>query len=244
MIGVSKRRLKIISFIVGLFVLFFVLQYDFAEDDSLNAWNLPLSGKIILLDPGHGGPDGGAGTGQTLEKDIALEITKKVRDYLQMQGALVIMTRETDTDLAASDTRGYSRRKVEDLKTRLKMINEGDNDFFVSIHLNAIPSSRWSGAQTFYAPQYKENAEAAKFIQDELRTNLKNTTRRAKPINNVYILKNAKKPGVLVEVGFLSNPAEKEKLKKDSYQEKVAISIYQGITRYYTNEKELVEPEY
>jgi len=244
MIGVSKRRLKIISFIVGLFVLFFVLQYDFVEDDSLNAWNLPLSGKIILLDPGHGGPDGGAGTGQTLEKDIALEITKKVRDYLQMQGALVIMTRETDTDLAASDTRGYSRRKVEDLKTRLKMINEGDNDFFVSIHLNAIPSSRWSGAQTFYAPQYKENAEAAKFIQDELRTNLKNTTRRAKPINNVYILKNAKKPGVLVEVGFLSNPAEKEKLKKDSYQEKVAISIYQGITRYYTNEKELVEPEY
>lgn len=244
MIGVSKRRLKIISFIVGLFVLFFVLQYDFIEDDSLNAWNLPLSGKIILLDPGHGGPDGGAGTGQTLEKDIALEITKKVRDYLQMQGALVIMTRETDTDLAASDTRGYSRRKVEDLKTRLKMINEGDNDFFVSIHLNAIPSSVWSGAQTFYAPQYKENAEAAKFIQDELRTNLKNTTRRAKPINNVYILKNAKKPGVLVEVGFLSNPAEKEKLKKDSYQEKVAISIYQGIIRYYTNEKELVEPEY
>ncbi|MBV7509720.1 N-acetylmuramoyl-L-alanine amidase CwlD [Bacillus sp. sid0103] len=244
MIGVSKRRLKIISFIVGLCVLFFVLQYDFVDDDSLNAWNLPLSGKIILLDPGHGGPDGGAGTGQTLEKDIALEITKKVRDYLQMQGALVIMTRETDTDLAASDTRGYSRRKVEDLKNRLKMINDGDNDFFVSIHLNAIPSSRWSGAQTFYAPQYKENAEAAKFIQDELRTNLKNTTRRAKPINNVYILKNAKKPGVLVEVGFLSNPAEKEKLKKDSYQDKIAVSIYQGITRYYTNEKELVEPEY
>jgi N-acetylmuramoyl-L-alanine amidase len=244
MIWVSKRRLKIISFVVGLFVLFFVLQYDFVEDDSLNAWNLPLSGKIILLDPGHGGPDGGAGTGQTLEKDIALEITKKVRDYLQMQGALVIMTRESDTDLASSDTRGYSRRKVEDLKTRLKMINEGDNDFFVSIHLNAIPSSQWSGAQTFYAPQYKENAEAAKFIQDELRTNLKNTTRRAKPINNVYILKNAKKPGVLVEVGFLSNPTEKQNLKKDSYQEKIAISIYQGIIRYYTNEKELVEPEY
>lgn len=240
----SKRRLKIISFIVGLFVLFFVLQYDFLEDNSLKSWNLPLSGKIILLDPGHGGPDGGAGTGQTLEKDIALEITKKVRDYLQMEGALVIMTRESDTDLAGSDTRGYSRRKVEDLKNRLKMINEGDNDFFVSIHLNAIPSSRWSGAQTFYAPQYKENAEAAKFIQDELRTNLKNTTRRAKPISNVYILKNAKKPGVLVEVGFLSNPAEKENLKKDSYQEKIAVSIYQGINRYYTNEKELVEPEY
>ena len=105
------------------------------------------------------------------------------------------------------------------------MINNNDNDFFVSIHLNAIPSARWSGAQTFYAPHFKENAKAAKFMQEELRKNLENTTRKAKPINHVYILKNAKKPGVLVEVGFLSNPTEKEHLKKDSYQEKVAASI-------------------
>ncbi|WP_309856874.1 N-acetylmuramoyl-L-alanine amidase CwlD [Bacillus sp. SLBN-46] len=237
----SKRRIKIISFIAGLLVLFLILQHDFIEDDSWNTWNLPLSGKIILLDAGHGGPDGGAGTGKTLEKDIALEITLKVRDYLQQQGALVIMTRETDTDLADSDTKGYSRRKVEDLKKRLKMINNTDNDLFVSIHLNAIPSSRWSGAQTFYAPHHQENARAAKFIQEEMRKNLENTNRKAKPLNQVYILKNAKKPGALVEVGFLSNPGEKAMLKKDSYQEKVAISIYKGIMRYFTNEKEIKE---
>ncbi|MEH7300751.1 N-acetylmuramoyl-L-alanine amidase CwlD [Neobacillus drentensis] len=237
----SKRRIKIISFIAGLLVLFLILQHDFIEDDSWNTWNLPLSGKIILLDAGHGGPDGGAGTGKTLEKDIALEITLKVRDYLQQQGALVIMTRETDTDLADSDTKGYSRRKVEDLKKRLKMINKTDNDLFVSIHLNAIPSSRWSGAQTFYAPHHQENARAAKFIQEELRKNLENTNRKAKPLNQVYILKNAKKPGALVEVGFLSNPGEKAMLKKDSYQEKVAISIYKGIMRFFTNEKEIKE---
>ena len=241
MIWVSKRRIKIISFIAGLLVLFLILQHDFIEDDSWNTWNLPLSGKIILLDAGHGGPDGGAGTGKTLEKDIALDITLKVRDYLQQQGALVIMTRETDTDLADSDTKGYSRRKVEDLKKRLKMINKTDNDLFVSIHLNAIPSSRWSGAQTFYAPHHQENARAAKFIQEELRKNLENTNRKAKPLNQVYILKNAKKPGALVEVGFLSNPGEKAMLKKDSYQEKVAISIYKGIMRFFTNEKEIKE---
>lgn len=241
MIWVSKRRIKIISFIAGLLVLFLILQHDFIEDDSWNTWNLPLSGKIILLDAGHGGPDGGAGTGKTLEKDIALDITLKVRDYLQQQGALVIMTRETDTDLADSDTRGYSRRKVEDLRKRLKMINKTDNDLFVSIHLNAIPSSRWSGAQTFYAPHHQENARAAKFIQEELRKNLENTNRKAKPLNQIYILKNAKKPGALVEVGFLSNPGEKAMLKKDSYQEKVAISIYKGILRYFTNEKEIKE---
>ncbi|ETI69210.1 N-acetylmuramoyl-L-alanine amidase CwlD [Neobacillus vireti] len=238
-----KRRLKIISFIAGLLVLFLILQHDFSENNSWNSWNLPLSGKIILLDAGHGGPDGGAGTGKTLEKDIALKITLKVRDYLQEQGALVIMTRETDKDLADPDVKGYSRRKVEDLKQRLKMINSSDNDFFVSIHLNAIPSARWSGAQTFYAPQHKGNARAAKFIQEELRKNLENTTRKAKPINNVYILKHAKKPGILVEVGFLSNPTEKELLKTEPYQSKVAASINNGIMRYFTNEKELKETD-
>ena len=243
MVRVTKRNIKIISFITGLTVLFFILQHDFNENNSWKTWNLPLSGKIILLDAGHGGPDGGAGTGETLEKDIALEITKNVRDYLQEQGALVIMTREKDEDLADSDTRGYSRRKVEDLKKRLKMINKTDIDLFVSIHLNAIPSSRWSGAQTFFAPHHEENARAAKFIQEELRRNLENTQRKAKPINHVYILENAKKPGVLVEVGFLSNPREKALLKKASYQEKVAASINHGILRYFTNEKELKETD-
>ncbi|PLR77932.1 N-acetylmuramoyl-L-alanine amidase CwlD [Bacillus sp. V3-13] len=234
-----KKKLKMGIFMAGLLVLFLIWQYDFIENNSWKSWNLPLSGKIILLDPGHGGPDGGAGTMQVLEKDIALKVSLKLREYLQEQGALVIMTRETDKDLADKGTRGYSRRKAEDLKKRLKMINESEADFYASIHLNAIPSSRWSGAQTFYSPKIKENKKAAKFIQDELRRNLENTDRKAKAISNVYILKHAKKPGVLVEIGFLSNPGERAKLQKDAYQEKVAASIYEGILRYYTNESEL-----
>ncbi|WP_026583696.1 N-acetylmuramoyl-L-alanine amidase CwlD [Bacillus sp. J33] len=236
-----KKKLKIGGFAIGLIILFLILQYDFSNDNSWESWNLPLTGKIILLDPGHGGPDGGAGDEDALEKDIALEVSLKVRDYLQEQGALVIMTREDDRDLAPEETRGYSRRKVEDLKKRLEMINTSESDFYVSIHLNSIPSPRWSGAQTFYAPGIKENARAAKFIQDELRRNLENTKRNSKPLNNVYILKYAKKPGVLVEVGFLSNPGEKANLKTDEYQDKIAASIYNGILRFYTKEKELTE---
>ncbi|MGN7178550.1 N-acetylmuramoyl-L-alanine amidase CwlD [Cytobacillus sp. SAFR-174] len=236
-----KKKLKIGGFAIGLIVLFLILQYDFTDDDSWESWNLPLTGKIILLDPGHGGPDGGASDEGALEKDIALEVSLKVRDYLQEQGALVLMTREDDRDLAPEGTRGYSRRKVEDLKKRLEMINTSNSDFYVSVHLNSIPSPRWSGAQTFYAPGIKENAKAAKFIQDELRRNLENTKRNSKPLNNVFILKYAKKPGVLVEVGFLSNPGERANLKTDEYQDKIAASIYNGIMRYYTNEKELTE---
>lgn len=241
--GDMKRKMKTGAFVIGLIVLFLILQYDFTDNDSWESWNLPLSGKVILLDPGHGGPDGGAGDKDALEKEIALAVSLKLRDYLQQQGALVMMTRETDRDLAPEGTRGYSRRKVEDLKKRLEMINSTGAEFFVSIHLNSIPSSRWSGAQTFYAPHIEENERAAKFIQDELRRNLENTDRKAKVINKVYIIENAKTPGALVEIGFLSNPTERANLKKDDYQDKVAASIYNGILRYFSDEQELVEEE-
>ena len=153
------------------------------------------------------------------------------------------MTREDDRDLAPEGTRGYSRRKVEDLKKRLDIINHSEAEFYVSIHLNSIPSPKWSGAQTFYAPQITENTRAAKFIQDELRRNLENTNRIAKPLNNVYILKYAKKPGVLVEIGFLSNPGERANLLEEKYQDQVAASIYNGVLRYYSNEGELADEE-
>lgn len=237
------KKIKIGLYLLGIAILIFILQYEFLEKSTFKSWNLPLSGEIILIDPGHGGPDGGAGNKDALEKDIALNISIKLRDYLQQQGALVVMTREKDADLANEGTKGLSRRKTEDLKRRLEMINESEASFYVSIHLNAIPSPRWRGAQTFYAPQLKENEKAAKFIQDEFRKNLGNTTRKAKPINQVYILKYAKKPGVLVEAGFLSNPEERELLKDEEYQEKIAASIYQGILRYFSNEKELADEE-
>ncbi|PLR96418.1 N-acetylmuramoyl-L-alanine amidase CwlD [Bacillus sp. T33-2] len=234
------RRMKKAAFAAGLILLFFILHYDFMENDSWESWNLPLTGKIILLDPGHGGVDPGAVESDGIEKEIALNVSLILRDYLQQQGALVIMTRETDADLADKGLKGFSRRKVQDLKRRLDMINESEADFFASIHLNAIPSSRWHGAQTFYSTRHPESKRASRFIQEELRRNLENTDRKAKPANQIYLLKNTKKPGVLVEIGFLSNPTERENLKRDEYQEKVAASIYEGILRYYTNERKFI----
>lgn len=234
-----KRRIKTFGFIFGAILLFLLFQFQFFQKDTWDSWNLPLSGKIIYLDPGHGGPDGGAGDDDALEKEIALKISLKLRDFLQEQGALVLMTRETDKDLAGSDVRGYSRRKVADLKKRLELINDSDADLYISIHLNSIPSPRWSGAQTFYSPHLIENKRIAKFVQDELIKNLGNTDRQAKMLQNVYIVKNSKKPGALVEVGFLSNAQERQNLKSEKYQEKVSASIYNGIMRYFTNEKDL-----
>jgi N-acetylmuramoyl-L-alanine amidase len=227
-----------IRFIIAFIVFVLFLQFQIFSDRSWKAWSLPLSGKIIIIDPGHGGPDGGAVGGDILEKEVALNVSLKLRDYLQQQGALVKMTREDDRDLADEKTKGYSRRKGEDLQRRVALINDSEADLFISIHLNAIPSPRWRGAQAFYYGSFVENERVAKFIQDELRRNLENTNRMAKAIQTVYLLKHAKKPGALIEIGFLSNEEERRLLSSEPYQEKVTAAIYKGILRYFSNEKD------
>ncbi|WP_045514126.1 N-acetylmuramoyl-L-alanine amidase CwlD [Bacillus amyloliquefaciens] len=229
-----RNKLKWLGFLLGFIILLCLFRFQFHNDDSWRPWSLPLSGKIIYLDPGHGGPDGGATGSNHLEKDITLEVASRVRDYLQEQGALVIMTRETDTDLAPEGMKGYSRRKAEDLRKRVELINRSEAELYISIHLNAIPSPKWSGAQSFYYGKYEENEKVAKYIQDELRINLENTTRKAKRIHGIYLMQNVTKPGALVEVGFLSNPAEAKRLSQPKYQDKIASSVYKGVLRYFT----------
>lgn len=197
---------------------------------------MPLTGKIIVLDAGHGGMDGGANFESIQEKEISLAVTKKIQDFLQEQGALVLLTREDDSDLASDGTKGIRNRKREDLQNRVKVINESEADLFLSIHLNAFPSRSSSGAQTFYTNRYLENKQAAEFIQQEIIRNLENTSRQPRVIQNIYLMANATKPGALVEIGFISNAAERQNLIQESYQEKIAAAVYKGILRYFTED--------
>lgn len=231
------KKLKYFGFALGVVALFLIVTVKFVVDDSWNAWNLPLSGKIIILDAGHGGIDGGANVGGVMEKSIALNVTLKLRDYLQEQGALVMLTRNDDSDVANKDTKGIRNRKQEDLRNRVKFINDSAADLFLTIHLNAFPSESSKGAQTFYTNRFEENEQVAKFIQAEIIRNLENTSRAPRLINRVYLMEQAKKPGALVEIGFLSNPEERARLVNDAYQEKIAASIYKGILRYLTEKK-------
>ncbi|SHH88975.1 N-acetylmuramoyl-L-alanine amidase CwlD [Virgibacillus chiguensis] len=242
-----KRRYKIVLWLAGVFILGYLIQLPIKNQLSLNvgsSFSLPLSGKTIVIDPGHGGPDGGAvGKDDTQEKDISLEVSKKLQKYLQQVGAIVYLTRETDRDLASENVKGLSKRKSEDIRNRLSFINEQEADLFISLHLNALPSTKWRGAQTFYNPQKDENKHLAEMIQAEFIRNLENTNRAALAINNVYLLKYAETPGALVEIGFLSNVEERELLKDTDYQQKVAASIYKGILRYATEEIKAEEGE-
>ncbi len=232
------KTLKIVSWILGLILLIVLIRYPIETKDSWQTWSLPLAGQTIVIDPGHGGVDGGAvGADDTLEKDISLEVSKHMRDYLQQAGALVYLTREKDVDLADKDIKSLSKRKSQDIRRRVELIDNKEADFFVSVHLNAIPSTKWRGAQSFFNPASPDSERLAKFIQSEIKRNLENTTRNALAKNNMYLLKQTEPPGALVEIGFLSNVHERDLLKTDPYQKKVAASIYEGILRYVTEEE-------
>ncbi|KMY46061.1 N-acetylmuramoyl-L-alanine amidase [Bacillus sp. FJAT-27916] len=231
-----RKKLIVTGFLLGVAVLFLLTTYKMNQDASFKAWNLPLAGKVIIIDPGHGGIDGGAAFKGVIEKNITLPISMKLRDYLQEQGALVLMTREEDIDLADEKAGTVRERKRTDLINRTNFINESEADMFISVHANAFPQSKSKGAQTFYSPKFKENKRAAKLIQAELIRTLNNSTRHAKPLENVYLVKYAKKPGVLVEVGFLSNDQERKDLQNKVYQDDIALSIYTGVIRYFLKE--------
>lgn len=210
---------------------------DYTATHTWSHWAMPLAGRTVVIDAGHGGVDGGAeSVGGLVEKDVTLELARQVRDYLQQAGAIVVMTRDGDYDLARPDTRGFSRRKTEDLLARASILRKADADLFLTIHLNSTPSSRWRGAQTFYYPGREESRRLAVFIQQELTDNLGNTTRQANTAPTIYLLKASPVPAALVEVGFLSNTEEAALLADPHYQRKVAASIYRGVLRYVSGE--------
>ncbi|MEG0138382.1 MAG: N-acetylmuramoyl-L-alanine amidase [Bacilli bacterium] len=185
-------------------------------------------GKVIYLDPGHGGMDPGAMYKNIMEKDINLAISKKLQMKLENMGAIVYLTRYGDYDLAVNNT---SNRKRSDLSRRGNVIDRSKCDLYVSIHLNAELSSTWHGAQVFYDGINAKNKKIAEIMQDEFATSLK-SARKYKKITDIYLNKRVKSPGVLLEVGFLSNPNERYLLTSDVYQNKVSNAIASGMIKY------------
>ncbi|MGL4523472.1 MAG: N-acetylmuramoyl-L-alanine amidase CwlD [Bacilli bacterium] len=227
-------------FLTLLTIILTLATVDFVTRSSsiFQSWHMPLSGKTIMIDAGHGLPDGGAvGNSEIIESKITLEIAKRLRDYIEEQGGVVLFTRQSEDDLAPKEMKGYSKRKSYDLRERVYRINNESIDFFISIHLNAIPVPSVKGAQTFYYPSDERNKIMADAIQYELKRNLPNANRESKKLSSVYLLKRATKPGVLVEAGFLSNAQERFALADSNYQEKIAVSVYQGIIKYVTEQE-------
>lgn len=203
-----------------------------------------FAGVKVLIDPGHGGLDGGASSGDIIERDITLSISHELAKRLKKKGATVVMTRQKEGDAIAEHApedqfSTVRSRKLADLKLREDIAVNESPDVFISIHVNSIPNEKWRGAQVFYHEGGHPKGEyLAKEIQASFQENLKNTEREALAISGVYLLKKVPMPAVLVETGFLSNAEERALLTDPSYQAKVANAVVEGI-RAFMNAEEM-----
>lgn len=213
--------------ITMLFILIlFMCTFSFVRADEQD---FSLLGKVIYLDPGHGGLDPGAIYKDIEEASINLEISKKIMITLEQEGAIVYLTRNGDYDLAVNNA---VNRKRSDLSRRGNIINKSMCDMYLSIHLNADTSTTWRGAQVFYDDVNPNNEKIAKIMQQVLKEDLK-TTRQYKETSEMYLHKRVTRPGVLIEVGFITNPNERYLLMQESYQQKVANTITRGVIKYF-----------
>ena len=199
-----------------MFLLFIML---ILVVDKANAFmkEAPLVGKTIYLDAGHGGKDPGAYYKDIYEEDINLSIVLKLRDKLESLGAIVYLTRDSDYDLSNPNA---SLRKRSDLSNRAKMINSSDADIYLSIHLNSSSNTSWRGAQVFYDDINENNEKLADIFQKNFNKYL-NSNRNIQEISTLYMYKRITKPGLLLELGFISNPNESYLLNQDEYQNKI-----------------------
>ena len=188
---------------------------------------MPLTGKTIVIDVGHGLEDSGANVGKIYEKNINLQISLYLEKELGKLGANVLLTRDGDYDLSTPNARF---RKKSDFDNRIKLINNANADIYLSIHLNYLNDSRYSGPQVFYNSDNKMLAES---VQKSL-NNLTKSEREIKQIpKDTYMYSKLKIPGVLIECGFLSNAKERSLLTNEEYQKKIAKAISLGVLEYF-----------
>jgi len=229
---VKKRHLVLLVALVFLAFFLSRAKHDLAEQKTVEVMSPSLTNRVIVVDPGHGGIDPGVVGRSALEKDVTLEVGRRLAASLGQAGAMVLMTRDTDNDLSDPGTIGASAKKREDLKRRVALANDNEADLYVSIHVNSTSDPSRRGAQTFVQPGSAESKKASQLIQSELAGLLKNTARQPSEVD-FYITRNTAMPAVIVEIGFMTNEAEEKLLTDPAYQGKVAWAIYAGVVKYF-----------
>ena len=191
----------------------------------------PAPRFTVVIDPGHGLPDGGA-TGMDTgiaEEGINLNYATALRDELSALNIAAVLTREDENALNAD--------KKKDMAARRDIINSAGAAAVISIHMNKFSDTSVHGAETFYYEPSVESRQLAECIQISLKNELDSTnTRTIKGVTNLFVLKTSKAPSVLIECGYISNPTEEAKLNTPSYQRRIAFSVCCGILSYYNNQ--------
>ncbi len=229
----TKKELLLIALLIFLGISCgAVLRYSYS---SATFRADRVSTKTVIVDAGHGMPDGGAvGAGGTIEQEINLEISKKTKEVLEGKGYRVIMTRDTEESLAKSEESTIRKMKIDDMKKRLDIMKNSDADLFISIHMNSYPDSSVNGLRLFYSGNHAEIKPLAEAIQKDISDI---TSAKAYAIKtadkDLFLMKNPPVPAILIECGFLTNPTEEKKLNDEEYQKKLSWAIADAIDAYY-----------
>lgn len=222
--------------LVLLFALLIIKAFG-KISDSVEVIDRNNVNTKIVIDPGHGGEDGGAiSESGVLEKDINLSISNNTSELFYLLGFDVTQTRSTDEALS-TEGKSVRQRKVADMKKRLSIFNSSDENTIISIHQNKFTESKYSGTQIFYSP----NNDRSKILAEKIKISVKKLLQKdnerecKKSDSGIYLLKNTKNPAVIVECGFISNSDECAKLLDSTYQKQMAFSIVSGFLDYYNN---------
>ncbi|MBE6701818.1 MAG: hypothetical protein E7585_00180 [Ruminococcaceae bacterium] len=232
-----KHQSKWISFGILFLSTLLLLSSLFRAADHALLQELAVSGAselapVIILDAGHGGEDGGAsGVNGVLEKDLNLALTKELAALLRLAGYTVIETR-TDDRLLYSENTPKGHKKQSDLSNRLAFTESYPDSVFISIHMNTFPNDSCEGVQVWYSQNHAQSIDWANAIQSKVKSILQpQNNRKVKAASsNIYLLRHAKTPAILIECGFLSTPAECEKLCEPFYRQQLIAVFLAAIT--------------
>ena len=216
---------------------------------SAISWDEPIpavgtgdyEGRTVILDAGHGGEDSGAvGVNGVPEKELNLAVTTALAAMLRSAGVTVIETRTEDRLLYRPAENIKGQKKMYDLRNRLAVAEENPDALFISVHMNTFTDAKYSGFQIYYS----ENRESIRILAGELQDIVKKylqpeNNRKIKAAgDNIYLLDRAKEnPSILIECGFISNPAECEKLSSEDYRKQLSFILFCGIMNYMTENK-------
>ncbi len=222
----------LIIYILVLLGLFMITVTGERTITVLSEHTTPSSRHCLIIDPGHGGVDGGATScSGVLESNLNLEISLRLNDLSHLLGFETVMIRTSDISIyTKGDT--IAQKKVSDIKERVRIVNQTENGILLSIHQNYFPDAKYFGAQVFYTGN-EESAALAKIMQDSFCATVNvGSNRKIKQSQGIYLMEHIAGTGVLIECGFLSNYQEEAKLRTEAYQKQLSCVIIASVSRF------------
>ncbi len=228
----NKHFLSFFSAFLAISLLFSALSFGlFKPSDALLVDNDHTQRRVIVIDAGHGGIDGGAsGADGTLEKELNLAVSKKLAVLFRIAGYTVIETRTEDASLADADAK-KGHVKQSDLVNRLKISNEYSDSLLISIHMNSYKGVPCRGLQVWYSENNENSLGYAKAVQEGVKGLLQaeNNRKVKAATSSIYLLRHAENPAILIECGFISNAEECKRLTNEDYQKALALAIFSSL---------------